>query len=383
VLKKLGVYSTVVFFIVQATTAQTAFHNFGNIQIHDEGTMGFHLNLSNDGIFDQNSGLVGFYHHDFLTISGAFKPIFKDLEIVVGNNLFLDVGVGVTNNSNFIIGSVFTPRNLLDINLDYIGNAFYNGETNTTKVDGYVAITNKSNFTFPIGDNDRLRPLRLSSDANNNSAKCAYFYEDPNTPTAFNTSFNTAIRTDILTSVSTYEFWHLDASVPSRASLSWDTKSNIYTFVNKIENIRVVGWNTINGRWEDLGNSTYSGNISSGSITSDTFVPSSYSVITFGESLNNGTTTLENYLLTPNNDGINDFLIIEGIEKSPNNFIQIFNRYGVMVYSKSNYKNEFNGISNRSRVIDKSSGLDSGVYFYIITMHDLKWKHQGYLYLSN
>ncbi|NNK75509.1 MAG: gliding motility-associated C-terminal domain-containing protein, partial [Maribacter sp.] len=63
------------------------------------------------------------------------------------------------------------------------------------------------------------------------------------------------------------------------------------------------------------------------------------------------------------------------------NSIQIFNRYGVMVYSKENYQNEFQGKSNRTSVIDKGSDLDSGIYFYIITLNDLKQKHQGYLYI--
>ena len=41
------------------------------------------------------------------------------------------------------------------------------------------------------------------------------------------------------------------------------------------------------------------------------------------------TIELDNYYMTPNGDGQNDVLTIEGIENSPNNSLQIFNRYGV------------------------------------------------------
>jgi hypothetical protein len=41
--------------------AQTALYNTGNLQIHEEGKMGFHIGLINDGSFDENLGLAGFY----------------------------------------------------------------------------------------------------------------------------------------------------------------------------------------------------------------------------------------------------------------------------------------------------------------------------------
>ena len=74
--------------------------------------------------------------------------------------------------------------------------------------------------------------------------------------------------------------------------------------------------------------------------------------------------------------------MIEGLNLSPNNSIQIFNRYGVMVYYKANYNNEFGGNANRNLVFKRNSGLSSGIYFYILTLKDIKQKHQGYLYIT-
>ena len=51
--------------------AQTALYNSGNLQIHQDGQLGLHTNLINDGILDQNLGLAGFYGDAPLTASGA------------------------------------------------------------------------------------------------------------------------------------------------------------------------------------------------------------------------------------------------------------------------------------------------------------------------
>lgn len=363
--------------------AQEETQNFGALKIHDTGAIGFHENLINNGSFDDNLGVAGFYNSDDLTISGAFRPIFNDIEIIVNNHLYLDVGVGIKNNSNFIIGNVVTPRNLLDINLDYINDSFYTGENSATKVDGYAAITNKQDFVFPIGTEFKIRPLELNSDAINTNAKAAYFYESPESPSTFNTSFNTESKDLILLRISTFEFWDLNSEVLSQVKLSWDIDSNIGEIVNQLEDLRVVGWNTELQVWEDLGNTYFNGDFSSGTLTSNMFVPDTYSIITFGESLSSGSVILDNFLLTANNDGINDFLVIDAVALSPNNKLEIYNRWGRIVYEEKNYKNLFAGESNSNATILTDEGLPDGVYYYIINLYDIDIIHQGYLYLSH
>lgn len=362
--------------------SQFSFHNFGNIKMHEEAQIGFHENLINDGSFDENLGLAGFYNNDIAFVSGAFKPVFHDLEIMVTNSLFLEVGLGVTNNSNFVLGNVVTPRNLIDINLEYRNQAFYTGESDVNKVDGYSAINNKQSFTFPIGTDQRLRPLQLSSNSINNSAKSAYFEENPNSPSTFNSGFNTENRADILLAISEREFWDLDADVPSKVSLTWDTQSDLSNFLDELENLRVVGWNKISELWEDLGATDLNGDFNSGTITSDIFVPDDYSVITFGGSLSKQSITLGDYLLTPNGDGINDFLELQAVSLSPNNRLRIFNRWGRSVYEEENYTNLFDGNANVSGVFNTSKKLPAGVYFYIINLLDIDFVHQGYLYID-
>lgn len=87
---------------------------------------------------------------------------------------------------------------------------------------------------------------------------------------------------------------------------------------------------------------------------------------------------------SPNNDGLNDEFYIKNIsDLYPNFKLEIFNRYGNMVYSGDINTPNFNGKSNQSTFIGKEV-LPSGVYFYILYYNDPTSKEpvQGRLYLS-
>lgn len=373
-------------FLGNLAFGQDAFHNFGNLQFHGTATVGFHVDLINDGAFDNNQGLTGFYSSNELTVSGSSSPIFQDIEIVADNGLLLETWMGVTNNANFIIGNVLTSKNTSASYLNFMNSAFYNGTGNPAHINGYAGAANKEIITFPVGDGDRLRYLTLTSSASNNLAKCAYFLEDPNSPVSLAQQFPTNSKATDDLQISELEFWRLEGNQPSVVTLTWDTNSAVSLLAETVESLLVVGWNKTGNQWERLGNSTVNGNLHAGNITSETFVPDDYEIITIGgtDDLLEPFTVLDldNYFMTPNNDGINDFLLIDGIENVPNNVLNIYNRYGALVYSKLNYVNEFDGKSNQNGVVSRGSGLSAGIYFYTLVVSGTKEKFQGYLYIS-
>jgi gliding motility-associated-like protein len=70
---------------------------------------------------------------------------------------------------------------------------------------------------------------------------------------------------------------------------------------------------------------------------------------------------------SPNGDGINDLFVI----KKPVALdlrLEIYNRNGGLVYSKENYKNDWNGASNL--IANPKNGLPDGTYFYVVKMTD-------------
>ena len=365
--------------------AQSALYNSGNLQIHQDGQLGLHIDLINDGIIDDNLGLAGFYGNLPLTVSGAFAPTFFDLEIANPDNVLLNTGINTLNTTNFTLGNFETPRNATDNYLNFVLDADYTNSGDMSKVDGYAAITNQQSFTFPVGDGVQLRPLVLNSDVVNNFAKCAYFFEDPNNPSTFATSFSTGTKAEVLGPVSTIEFWRLEGSVLSTVQLSWNERSNINLLTDDPTTLTVVGWSKATNQWETLAGGAAVGDMTQGFVSSQSFVPDDYEVLTLASSFGDPQEiiTVDNYIVTPNGDGNNDSLIIPELELSPNNTLQIFDRYGLKVFEMENYTDEFQGFANTGTILmGKEKGLPIGVYFFIVEMKDLDLDFQGFLYLA-
>ncbi|MCM4174297.1 gliding motility-associated C-terminal domain-containing protein [Arenibacter sp. TNZ] len=365
--------------------AQTALYNSGNIRIHDEGQIGFHTDLINNAAFDQNLGLAGFYGSSMISVSGAFMPVFFDTEIANDNGVMLNTGMSVSSNTNFVAGNFMTPRAQQDIYFNFLQDAFYVGEGDLSKVDGYVTINNEQSFIFPVGDAVQLRSLTLNSTSANSFAKCAYYLENATNPATFPQSFDPTKKPRTMGAISQVEFWHLEGSVSSSIQISWNQRSNMAALTEDVAKIIPVGW-SIGGRsWVNLGAASVVGDLTQGFLTSDNFLPDNYAVITFAsEATAKELLTLDNYLVTPNGDGVNDALYIEELELSDDDIISIFNRNGQKVYEESNYTTGFTGYSNiNNMVINREAGLPNGIYFYIIEMKDLKLNYQGFLYLEH
>lgn len=373
--------------LCQIGFAQYAFQNNGNIQIHEEGQVGFHTDVVNNGVFEDNLGLVGFYSvDDHLIVSGTNEAVFNNVEVSVFDDLFLEKSITVSNNLSFITGKVITPRENLDVSLNFSEYFLHSGEGDYTHVDGYVSSrNNEGEFIFPIGDNDFFRPMIIPSQKEGTLFNGAYFAEDPNNPSTFNNSFNTSEKQAVLGEINDVEFWDLEGTSETAIILTWTKDSDVSKLATKIEYLRVVGWDKATSKWVDLGGETITGDMDNGTIKSLPFIPNNYEILTIGSDVRDvlgvETATNNNYAFSPNGDGINDYFVIEGIELRPNNSIQIINRWGAMVYSKDGYDNTWNGISEHSLTINKSKGLPTGTYYYFLKYHDTNTTVIGYIYL--
>ena len=92
--------------------------------------------------------------------------------------------------------------------------------------------------------------------------------------------------------------------------------------------------------------------------------------------------------VTPNGDGFNDYFKIDGIDQFPNNNVQIFNRWGILIFEANGYNessNIFTGESNARANIGGDRNVPTGTYFYVITFSDEnpgKNNYSGYLYIN-
>jgi gliding motility-associated-like protein len=85
---------------------------------------------------------------------------------------------------------------------------------------------------------------------------------------------------------------------------------------------------------------------------------------------------------SPDGDGINDELVIAGIENYPNNRFTIIGRWGDEVYYQESYQNNWNGKANKGLIIG-SDELPASTYFYILDLHGDESKIiKGSIYLQ-
>lgn len=77
-------------------------------------------------------------------------------------------------------------------------------------------------------------------------------------------------------------------------------------------------------------------------------------------------------LITPNEDGRNDYFILQGIEFIPGNELTIFDRRGVMVFRDSDYMNDWNGLDYNGKPLTEDT------YFFVLRIGSIQ-QRSGYI----
>ena len=156
-------------------------------------------------------------------------------------------------------------------------------------------------------------------------------------------------------------------------------------------------FNTITNLWEDITDGIDYVNTNTATLTLINVKPSinrtRFRVVV--ADANNTCTTLEsdealityviirvNNVFTPNDDGFNDFFTIGGLARFKNNMLKIYNRWGNLVYEKTNYQNDWDGVATTRFSINGSKKLPTGTYFYTLDLHFDNKKLSGWLYIN-
>jgi gliding motility-associated-like protein len=75
-------------------------------------------------------------------------------------------------------------------------------------------------------------------------------------------------------------------------------------------------------------------------------------------------------VVTPDENGKNDYWEIDNIDYYPQAKVQIFNRWGELVYEKTGYNNDWQGTYNNDQLPD-------GSYYYIVSLPDSDFVYKG------
>ena len=266
--------------VSQLIISQSAFVNHGAVQLHGEAQIGFHTNLVNEGSYRGASGMSGFYGEELLRVSGSQAPEFYDVELGVEKGLYLSTSIKINNSQMFIAGKIHTPRTNPEV-LVSLGDAVHVGESDESFVSGYAAVTNGLGNVIPVGDQDKLSGVTIESGINN-TVTAAYFQEDPTFPSTFAKSFTSSSRSSSVESVSRVEYWDVRGEEPVSITLSWDSASRLSGLTGSVKDVTIVGWSKTDREWVNLGSVTREGTLESGKVTSMSFIPNAYEIITIG-----------------------------------------------------------------------------------------------------
>ncbi len=79
---------------------------------------------------------------------------------------------------------------------------------------------------------------------------------------------------------------------------------------------------------------------------------------------------------SPNGDGKYDVFNIYGCSNITNNKLSVFNKFGRLVYKKSNYQNDWNGVDNNG------SKLPDGTYYVVFEGDELNKPIKSFLVIK-
>ncbi len=345
-----------------------AFDNKPSGTFVNDGEVFVYNHFNNDGSVNFTTGLQGytrFLGNVVQQLSGSNPSYFYDAlfdnpssntasfevsgEISIDNEA--DFNKGILNDDDF--GGLVIFQN----------NANHINTSDLSHVDGPVRKDGNTAFEYPIGDGGYYRFAGISApDQASDMFTAKYFYlnPDPLYPLANKASA-------LITFIDDQEYWSITPSNPGSPvliTLSWDeyTTTPSQILPGTYQTIHIVRWDPAQNMWIDEG-----GVVDEFNKTVTTPVKmSSYGIFTLA-TYNIAPEVAVSQGFTPNSDGYNDVLKIDGLEMYPNSKMTIFNRWGVLVYESNNYQNDWDGRSQSSLNVGGDQ-LPEGTYYYLLEL---------------
>lgn len=372
-------------------STQADFINTNNGVWINDGEAYIYKNFKNDGIVShsiQSLGLTRFEGTSIQIIDGEEESEFKDILFFntsqpapfelngkIKVNGTSEFNQGIVQNRGLNGGFLFTN--------DGIATNTWNG----SHVDGPVFKLGSSAFTYPVGHSNFYRFCAISAPQNSDSNFEAVFYYQNSDEEKSHVDKDASIEL-----INDKEFWKLNKIISESnavLTLSWDentTPSQIYTGV---EEIIIVTYDEANHKWIDLGGIV---DINNKTVTTPVEL-SSYGYFTTAKKFKVEDDCVEVFnVITPiTKDGLNDYFKIDCLDKFPDNSVEIYNRWGVLVFETTKYgldNNVFEGYSEGRATVGGSGLLPTGTYFYVLKYtakdgtQDVARKKVGYLYLN-
>lgn len=350
-----------------------SFDNASSGTMVNDGEIIFYSHFNNDGLFYflQPGGVSKFFGNALQLLTGIETSEFYD--VVFDNAAPVDA---------FGLSGDFKIRNRAYFNRGVVNTTDFGGQiifereasqsaaSNGSFVRGSVQKDGDSSFEFPIGDAGYYRPLGISAPkVSTDSYLAKYFFESPDA------HYPLENRESALKVINDQEYWVVNRVSGSGSvvlTMGWDDSGTTSPLITQgaLENIVIVRWDAVAKTWVNEGGIV---DVMNKTVTTPLAVGKD-GVFTLGRVDDKGMLPDNKVMvyngISPNGDGINDYLVIGRVEELENNMLQVYNRWGVKVFETKDYGshgNVFDGYSQSSLNLRGDKRLPTGTYFYVLT----------------
>lgn len=281
--------------------------------------------------------------------------------------------ISVFGEHNFMKGSGVVPAGKIKTArtgskgyLNFVTGSSWVGASDENFVDGYVRVYHKEPFIFPIGDNNKFRPVAISGGA---KTTAAYYAESPTT----RTNELPAEDSKTLERISNREYWDIGGSKPVKITFTWDATSNIANITGgSLKNLKVIGWTGEQWKVIDSGtnelekvvinqlNIQGKPSLNQGMITTEELIPDDYEFFTLGATTGEAEIrSIEDFnsqfTMYPN--PVQEELFVDLTKMAgKKGLLKIYNLYGQLVQERA-----YDSASENLQVFD-ASNMDNGMY---------------------
>lgn len=314
--------------------------------------------------------LLGGFLCSFNSLAAQQVHIYSD--VFVASNATLAIH---SPQTHFINGIIDTPENNPG-RVSFVASAHGVNPHEDSHVAADVLSHAHTDFIFPVGDQGIYQPLQIH-DGDGGQLTAAFKLQAHSNPT---------LGGDI-SAISSRFYWTTSGNKQARLSLSWNSFSELSSWVDDVVDLTIAVFD--GSKWEAVASTLSSfsieGNfptsLSEGAIrTVESLDMGQIEAVTLAKKLGRPVEMTVADAITPNNDGINDYWVITGIENFPQANIKVYNRWGSAVFSWTGptaYANNWAGTY-------KGNTLPAGSYYYRIDLdNNGQVDLEGWIYLTN
>jgi gliding motility-associated-like protein len=260
-------------------------------------------------------------------------------------------------------------------------------------VDGQVSKIGDAAFEYPVGNNLRYRPNLSKGSSAGSIYTSQYFFKTSDT---IGHPHKDVYDDRSIRLINNAEYWVVTQDKGAEKivlGLTLDPATTPSEFFNvpSGKKLGIVRWDVATSKWVNDGGEEEqpdAGKPYSGLVMGEVKGYGLFTIAIVDIPNNKKPDVIVYNAVSPNGDGINDTFHIEGIKEYPDNTVEIYNRWGVMVYETKSYNesdNMFRGYSEGRSTMNKGEKLPTGTYFYILRYNKdgNGVDKSGYLYINN